>query len=75
MIPVFELMKVTPAIKNMIRENKIAQIDAAIQGGRESGNLTNDGGLYKLASEGIISSDVAVQYASDPQIMKHRLGR
>lgn len=74
-VPVFELMKVTPAIKNMIRENKIAQIDAAIQGGRESGNLTNDGGLYKLASEGIISSDVAVQYASDPQIMKHRLGR
>lgn len=71
--PVFEFMKVTPAIKNMIRENKIAQIDAAIQGGRESGSLTNDGGLFNLVKSGRITSETALQYASDPKIMKRRL--
>lgn len=73
-VPVFEMMKVTPAIRNMIRENKIAQIDAAVRGGRESGGLTNDGGLFRLASDGVITAETAVQYANDPQIMKNRLG-
>lgn len=73
-VPVFEMMKVTPAIRNMIRENKIAQIDAAVRGGRESSGLTNDGGLFRLASDGVITAETAVQYANDPQIMKNRLG-
>ncbi|MQM72016.1 MAG: PilT/PilU family type 4a pilus ATPase [Eubacteriaceae bacterium] len=72
-VPVFEMMRVTPAIKNMIRENKIAQIGAAIQSGRESGGLTNDGGLFDLAKAGRITAETAVQYATDAQTMR-RLG-
>jgi hypothetical protein len=73
-VPVFEMMRVTPAIKNMIRENKIAQIGAAIQSGRESGGLTNDGGLFDLAKAGRITVETAVQYATDAQTMRRRLG-
>lgn len=74
-IPVFEMLQVTPAVQNMIRENKIAQIGAAIQSGRDGSSLTYDGSLYQLAKAGRITAATAVQYASEPQTMRRRLGK
>ena len=37
LIPVFEIMEVTPAIRNMIRENKVHQIDGLIYSSTGSG--------------------------------------
>ena len=46
----------TPAIRNLIRENKIAQMYSAIQTGRQIGMQTLDQNLQELVKRNIISS-------------------
>lgn len=55
----FEVMVNNNAISNMIRENKIFQIDQAIQTGRALGMMTMEDSLKKLMSMGIISAEAA----------------
>ncbi len=45
----------TPAIRNLIRENKIAQMYSAIQTGQSVGMQTLDQNLSKLVKEGVVS--------------------
>ena len=51
-----EIMIGTPAIRNLIRENKIAQMYSAIQTGRQIGMQTLDQNLAELVQKNIISS-------------------
>ncbi len=53
----FEVMVNTPAISNLIRENKIFQIDQALQTGRAYGMMTMEDSLKKLIAMGIITED------------------
>lgn len=50
-----EIMIGTPAIRNLIRENKIAQMYSAIQTGQQHGMQTLDQDLQRLLREGVIS--------------------
>ena len=54
-----EIMIGTPAIRNLIRENKIAQMYSAIQTGQQHGMQTLDQNLKELVSRNIISRDTA----------------
>ena len=47
-IPVFEIMKSTTAIQNMIREDKLHQLESAMQAGAADGMCTMDGSLLRL---------------------------
>jgi len=51
-----EIMIGTPAIRNLIRENKIAQMYSAIQTGRQLGMQTLDQNLQELVQRNIISN-------------------
>jgi twitching motility protein PilT len=51
-----EIMIGTPAIRNLIRENKIAQMYSAIQTGRSIGMQTLDQNLQELVQRNVISS-------------------
>ena len=51
-----EIMVGTPAIRNLIRENKIAQMYSAIQTGRQIGMQTLDQNLAELVQKNVISS-------------------
>ena len=51
-----EIMIGTPAIRNLIRENKIAQMYSAIQTGRQIGMQTLDQNLAELVTKNVISS-------------------
>jgi twitching motility protein PilT len=51
-----EIMIGTPAIRNLIRENKIAQMYSAIQTGRNIGMQTLDQNLQELVQRNVISS-------------------
>jgi twitching motility protein PilT len=51
-----EIMIGTPAIRNLIRENKIAQMYSAIQTGRSIGMQTLDQNLQELVARNMISS-------------------
>jgi len=54
-VAAFEILLTTPAIRNLIRENKVAQIYSAIQTGQAKGMCTLEQSLEKLASQGIIA--------------------
>jgi twitching motility protein PilT len=73
--PVFEVMIVNDAIRNMIRESKIHQIDSVITSSVSDGMCSMDASLLKLFNEGRITDTTAVAYATQPELMKKRLGR
>ena len=54
-----EIMIGTPAIRNLIRENKIAQMYSAIQTGQQYGMVTLDQTLQGLVQQGVISRQQA----------------
>ncbi|WP_131668781.1 type IV pilus twitching motility protein PilT [Psychrobacter pygoscelis] len=62
-----EIMLGTPAIRNLIRENKIAQMYSAIQTGAGDGMITLDQTLKNLVSSGTISKEAAQPYAKVPE--------
>lgn len=61
-----EIMLGTPAIRNLIRENKIAQMYSAIQTGSNLGMQTLDGNLMELVKRNIISPATARFAAKTP---------
>ena len=60
-----EVLVGTPAVKNLIREDKIAQIYSMIQTGSQFGMQTLDQTLQKLVKEGVISQEMAASKAND----------
>ena len=54
-----EIMIGTPAIRNLIRENKIAQMYSAIQTGQQYGMQTLDQNLKQIVDKGIVTRDEA----------------
>jgi twitching motility protein PilT len=58
-IAAHEIMIGTPAIRNLIRENKIAQMYSAIQTGRNIGMQTLDQNLQELVQRSVVSSGEA----------------
>ncbi|MCW8932771.1 MAG: type IV pilus twitching motility protein PilT [Gammaproteobacteria bacterium] len=63
-IAAHEIMIGTPAIRNLIREGKIAQMYSAIQTGQGIGMQTLDQCLKVLLSQGLISKGDAMTYAA-----------
>jgi twitching motility protein PilT len=70
---VFEIMKTTTAIQNMIREDKLHQIDSALQAGAAEGMCTMDSSLLKLYREGRITKATALMYCVYYENMQKRL--
>jgi len=66
----YELMIGTPAIRRLIRENKISQIETFIQTGSEHGMLSMDKCLKALYQQGKISYDVALSKVKNPTVFK-----
>jgi twitching motility protein PilT len=61
-----EIMLATPAIRNLIREDKVAQMVSAIQTGGALGMKTLDMSLKALVGEGVISREEAREKARVP---------
>lgn len=64
-----EIMTMTPAIRNLIRENKIFQIDNVIRTSLDIGMITLERSLLNLYHEGLIDQDMALRYALDSSEM------
>ena len=58
-IAAHEIMLGTPAIRNLIRENKIAQMYSAIQTGQNAGMQTLDQCLHDLTKKGLVTREEA----------------
>jgi twitching motility protein PilT len=55
-----EVMVITPAIQNLIRENKIEQLYSQLQIGMEYGMQTMSQSLSSLVQQGLISQEFAL---------------
>ena len=73
LVPVFEIMTVTPAIRNMIRDNKIPQIDGLVYSSNTDSMISMDTGLLNLYKQGRITKETAIAYASNPEMLKKKL--
>lgn len=73
--PAFEIMFLNNAIRNMIRESKIHQIDGIIATSQEEGMVSMDNSLIRLYRDGVISRENAVAYSSNSELMEKKLSR
>ena len=65
-----EVMVVTPAVRNLIREGKTHQIANAIVSGSGDGSQLMDAALIGLYKQRKITSESAVKYAHDPEYVR-----
>ena len=73
MIPVFEVMTVTPAISNLIREGKTFQLENAMVSGAAQGMTTMDQSLALLCKNGTITRQTALAAAYNAEGLERRL--
>ena len=65
-----EIMIGTPAIRNLIREDKVAQMYSSIQTGQNAGMQTLDQNLQELVKRGMVSRQQAREYAKDKRLFE-----
>ena len=74
LVPAFELMTVSPAVRNLIRENKIHQLDNVIASSPEGEMFSMDASILRLYMSAAISLETALSYASNPDLMAKKIG-
>jgi twitching motility protein PilT len=62
-----EIMLATNAVRNLIREGKTHQLDNVIMTGRDIGMISLEASLVKLVREGLITIEVAQEFAARPE--------
>jgi len=73
MIAAYELLVVTAAIANLIRENKTYRITSDIQTGKKHGMVLMDDSLFNLWKQDLIEKDDAIKKAIKAQELRHRI--
>ncbi|HOW27215.1 MAG TPA: type IV pilus twitching motility protein PilT [Elusimicrobiota bacterium] len=68
-----ELLIVTPAVQNLIREQKVEQIYLAMQTGGKVGMQTMNQSLYELYARRLITYQTALENTLDPEDLKRLL--
>ncbi|MBE5971688.1 MAG: PilT/PilU family type 4a pilus ATPase [Lachnoclostridium sp.] len=71
--PAFEIMFLNNAIRNMIRENKIHQIDNVISMSMSEGMVSMNNSLLALLRQGLIDKETCIINSPDPEQMRMRL--
>lgn len=73
MVPAFEIMIMTPAISNMIRDNKTHQIDGIIYTSAKDEMRSMDSSLLQLYHSGTITAETALHYSTNPEMLRKKL--
>ena len=72
-VAAFEIMVMTDAIANLIRENKVERIDSDIQTGRAKGMVLLDDFLYhELFAKGVIDYKEMITHAQRPEELQKK---
>jgi twitching motility protein PilT len=70
-----EILRITPAIRNLIREDKIHQIYSQMQiGQQETGMVTMNQNIKKQLDTGLITTETAITYSNNPEELSRMLG-
>jgi len=65
-----EILTNTPAVSNLIRENKISQIKTVIETSSKDGMVSLDHDLKKLYDEKIITKETAQAHMNNPELLE-----
>jgi len=71
--PVFEIMHLNSAIRNMIRDSKIHQVDTVIQSSSSEGMISMDASIFELFKENLINADTAIKHAHNIEQMERKI--
>jgi len=74
-VAAYEMLVVTPAIGNLIRENKVYRINSSIQTGHKLGMQLLDDHMYKLWERGLVEEDDILIKANSPDELRTKLAR
>ena len=69
----YEFLMITPAISNLIRENKTYRIDSSIQTGKKFGMQLLDDHLWQLYDKGLVEGDEVLERARFPADMQSKM--
>src|SRR5580698_5559868 len=75
LVAAYEMLVVTPAIANLIRENKTYRINSSIQTGRKFGMQLLDDSLFNLWKNGLCEEQDVIMKSNHPGELKARLER
>ena len=73
LVAAYEMLVVTPAIANLIRENKTYRIDSSIQTGRKHGMYLLDDSLYNLWKQGLVEESEVIGKARKAPELRERI--
>ena len=74
LVPAFEIMTMNPAIRNMIRDGKVPQIDGILYSSANNDNLmAMDTCLAKLFRSGQITKENALSFAANPEMLGRKI--
>jgi twitching motility protein PilT len=68
-VPALEIMVVTKAVGNLVREQKTVQIRSAIQTGASQGMCLLEQSLNELVRSGTVAREEALRYAEDKKLV------
>jgi len=69
-----EIMVCTPAIRALIRDDKVHQIYSALQSGKKYGMQTMNDALYQLYTNRLVAKDECLRASSDPNEFLRMIG-
>ena len=72
-MPVFEVINLNNAVRNMIRESKIHQIESIITSNTSDGMIGMDRQILSLVQKGIVTVENAYLYATNTEFMRKNL--
>ena len=72
-VAAYEMMVVTPAISNLIRENKTYRIDSAIQTGGKEGMFLMDEAIFRLWKNGMVEKEEGLLKSQKPAELAGRI--
>lgn len=74
-IPVFEVMTITPAIRTQIRDGNTHQIDGTISSSMSEDMISMDSSLLKLFKEDVISERTAISFATNQADLQRKINK
>lgn len=72
-VPAFEIMHANSAIRNLIREGKVYQIDATISASSNEGMISMDNSLVELFKKGLITKEDALKHSFNYDMIQRKM--
>ncbi|MDE2293498.1 MAG: type IV pili twitching motility protein PilT, partial [Elusimicrobia bacterium] len=64
-----EILVATPAVRQLIRENRLDAINDAIQSGAQAGMISKDASIKNLFMKKLITKETGLEHMRNPELL------